>query len=89
MKKQDCFGRSPVDCSLCKWCLGNKQMKALQGGMVLQMFHLLGLGVSSAAERVRSNALNRLPCALMAYLLLAESLVSSLGTTYSNKVRKE
>lgn len=88
MKKQDCFGRCPVDCSLCKWCLGNQQMKALQGGMVLQMFHLPA-SESSAAERVRSNALDQLPCALMAYLLLAESLVSSLGTTYSKKVRKE
>lgn len=88
MKKQDCFGRSPVNCSLCKWCLGNQQMKALQGGMVLQMFHLPA-SESSDAERVRSNAQNQLPCALLTYLLLAESFVSTLGTTSSNKVRKE
>lgn len=63
-------------------------MKALQGGMVLQMFHLPALE-SSDAERVRSNAQNQLLCALLTYLLLAESFVSTLGTTYSNKVRKE
>lgn len=63
-------------------------MKALQGGMVLQMFHLPA-SESSDAERVRSNAQNQLPCALLTYLLLAESFVSTLGTTSSNKVRKE
>lgn len=57
-------------------------MKALQGGMVLQMFHLPA-SESSDAERVRSNAQNQLPCALLTYLLLAESFVSTLGTTSS------
>lgn len=80
MKKQDCFGRCPVDCSLCKWCLGNQQMKALQGGMVLQMFHLPA-SESSAAERVRSNALDQLPCDVRRRL--ATPCMVHLGVTAS------
>lgn len=54
MQRQDHFSSSPVDCSLCKWCLGNQQMKVLQGGMVMQMFHLPAWK-SSAAKRERSS----------------------------------
>lgn len=89
MQRQDHFSSSPVDCSLCKWCLGNQQMKVLQGGMVMQMFHLPAWK-SSAAKRERGALWgNQLPCTLLAYLILLEILVSTLKTNNSYEVRKE
>lgn len=41
MQRQNCLGGSPVDCSLCKWCLGKGQINVFQGRMEMQMRHLL------------------------------------------------
>lgn len=56
MQRQNCLGGSPVDCSLCKWCLGKGQINVFQGRMEMQMLHLLAWECSAARRETSSPA---------------------------------